>query len=243
LRQVGQFILFMQEESGHFRSKYNETRHAFEDFESEYYPGEAILALSLLHRVDPDPQWLNAALRGVLFLEESRQGLAVNHLPNDHWLMIASAALLPQFAAAASPPISRERVLGHVLDLGRMMLNDQRLVAWIPGRQGAFTPDGGTTPSATRLEGLLALERLLPLEHPERPRVHAAIADGLRYVLRAQVETGPAKGGFTAVLPGWHLIREQREAAAEIRIDYVQHALSALIGHSQSSPARLQSRP
>ena len=45
LREIGNFILFMQREDGSFRSKYCE-RHKFaHDFDSLYYPGEAILGL------------------------------------------------------------------------------------------------------------------------------------------------------------------------------------------------------
>ncbi len=233
LQQIGEFIVLTQEANGHFRSKYDETHGWVENFDSSYYPGEAILALSLLHRVDPNPGWLQTALRGAKYLIESRKDLRVNQLPNDHWLMIATAALLPACSQVPAPPISSQRLVDHITNIGRMMMHEQNLVSCLPGLRGAFTPDGSSTSSATRLEGLAALCTLLPPDHPDQKRLHSSIHEGLRYVLAAQVKAGAAKGGFTGTLPGWHVSSELRQAASEIRIDYVQHALSALLAHAR----------
>lgn len=226
LRELGNFILFMQEGNGHFRSKYDEVSLFHEGFDSVYYPGEAILALALLHRIDPDPRWMEAALKGIRYLEESRRGLPNFCLPNDHWLMIAAAALLPQWEPAHEKIISRQRLIDHVLAIGRMMIGEQQRTSWIPGINGAFTPDGSVTPSATRVEGLVALIQILPPDHGHKAEVLRSIEKGLGYIVRAQIREGKARGGFTgdwAVLP-WSTQRN-------VRIDYVQHALSALTGH------------
>ncbi len=235
LRELGNFILFMQEGNGHFRSKCDEEGLFFEGFESAYYPGEAILALTLLHEVDPDPRWLEAALRGVHYLAERRKEVPIDQLPNDHWLMIAIAALLPKWETAHEPIISRQRLLDHSLAIGTMMLHEQWRTSWIPGLSGAFTPDGAVTPSATRLEGLVALYRVLPHDHPRRQSLLRAIERGLVYVGRAQIREGKAKGGFPG---GWGILPNGLRSA--VRIDYVQHALSALVGHYRIVPAELE---
>lgn len=105
------------------------------------------------------------------------------------------------------------------------MLREQGWVSWVPSWNGAFDLTGRITPSSTRLEGLQALSEISPLSHPDRPRIDRAVEIGLRFVLRAQVEAGEARGGFTGAWPAllW------TDDAAAIRIDYVRHALSALV--------------
>jgi hypothetical protein len=232
LRELGTFILSMQEENGRFRSKYDENRGFMDGFESVYYPGEAILALALLHRADPDARWLDAALRGVRYLEASRRDTPIYRLPNDHWLMIAIAAILPQFDTAHEKLISRQRMIDHSLAIGQMMMGEQWRASWVPGMKGAFVATGSITPSSTRLEGLVALYNVLPADHPERPRVRKSIASGLGFVLRGQVREGAAKGGFNDAATSWPIPTEgARRARSRVRIDYVQHALSALVGN------------
>ena len=237
LREIGGFLLFMQEQNGHFRSKFEDTGQFVEGFESVYYPGEAILALSLLHEIDPDPRWLGAALKGIDYLEKTRQGVPISRLPNDHWLIMAADAVLQRYAAAQEPPISRQRIIDHALALGTMMMREQRRTSLLPGLKGSFVSDGAVTSTSTRLEGLVALHNLLPPDHPNRPRIGKSIEDGLGFILRAQVQAGNGKGGFPRALRKRPAIRrEAREAnqrQAEIRIDYVQHALSALVGYQK----------
>jgi hypothetical protein len=237
LREIGRFLLFMQEENGHFRSKYEDTGGFIEGFESVYYPGEAILALALLHEIDPDPRWLTVALRGIAYLEKSREDLPISRLPNDHWLIIGSEAALRRYTMAPEPPISRQRIVDHALAIGTMMMQEQRRTALLPGMKGSFVSDGAVTASSTRLEGLLALHNLLPPDHPERPGIWESIEDGLGFVLRAQVRAGKGEGGFTRAfrkrLGITREIREANQSQSEIRIDYVQHALSALVGYQK----------
>ena len=237
LREVGDFLLFMQEESGHFRSIYQQTDQFLDGFESVFYPGEAILALTLLYEVDSDLRWLDAALKGIAYLEKSRQGVPVGQLPSDHWLLIASEAALRHYAAAQTPPIPRERIVKHALALGTKMMHEQRRISLLPGMQGSFVSDGEITSSSTRLEGLVALYNLLPMDHHDRPRILESIEAGLGFVLRAQVQSGEGQGGFTRAfrkrLPLNRKIRDANRHQAEIRIDYVQHALSALVGYQE----------
>ncbi len=235
---LGRFILFMQEEEGSFRSKYEDESGFDVDFDSLYYPGEAILALTLLYEADHDERWLEAAVKGVAYLVESRRGSL--RLPNDHWLMIAIDRLLPHYGELDAPPLPRADVLAHSIALGRRMLEEQTEVdgrVRDPDLAGSFVRDGRSTPVATRLEGLVALEHTLASEpdHAEdRALVRRGIQRGIAFLRRCQVREGPLSGGFTEALKQLSGMNdERRESQGEVRIDYVQHALSALIGYER----------
>jgi hypothetical protein len=79
---LGTFILFLQEPNGRFHSTYDPAVGDFGSFQSLFYPGEAILALASVHRIDPDPRWLAAAMKGIAYLEESRRTLPLGRLPS-----------------------------------------------------------------------------------------------------------------------------------------------------------------
>jgi hypothetical protein len=236
LKQIANFILFMQEENGHFQAKYENGQFS-KGFESLYYPGEAILALALLYEVDPDPRWLHAALKGIAYLEKSREGLPVHRLPGDHWLMIATATVIPHYDSAPDSSISRKRIIDHAAAIGKMMMGEQRRTSLLPGMRGSFVNNGAVTSTSTRLEGLIALFSLLPPDHPDRVRIKKSIESGLGFVLRAQVREGDGRGGFKGALrklPGiTRRLRQNNAQQSEIRIDYVQHALSALVGYQK----------
>jgi hypothetical protein len=244
LQALGRFVLFMQQPSGDFHAKYEEPKGFVTDFESLYYPGEAILGLTMLYEVDRDKRWLEAGARSVAYLVESRR--SAKRLPNDHWLMIAIDQLLRVYGELAAPPLTREAVLEHSVALGRTMMDEQaRVLArpYDPEIDGAFASDARTTPSATRLEGLLALEHALgrdadPARAAFRADLRRTIARGVAFLRRSQVKDGLARGGIPMALKavaedagdGSDDEREH-DAAQEVRIDYVQHALSAMLRH------------
>ena len=231
LQELGNFILFMQLDSGKFRSKYDEKLQFKTDFESLYYPGEAILALTMLYEVDGDPKWLEAATRAIAYLEESRRGVV--KLPNDHWLLIGTQKLLGHWDAISDPPITRQKITKHVLAIGQMMMAEQRATSLIPSMTGSFVPNGGTAPCATRLEGLTALYFTLPPDHAARRKLEKSIDGGVRFLMLGHVRSGRGAGGFTRMVRKLPLGRALNDRQAEVRIDYPQHALSALVGYQK----------
>jgi hypothetical protein len=227
LTALGGFLTFLQRPSGGFFSGYDEHFGMDRSFVSLFYPGEAILALTLLYEYTQNRRWLSAASRGASFLIQERLHVPRERLPADHWLMIASARLQGHLSSLSDSALTRERLLDHNRDLAGQMLTEQSRVteSWA---EGSFVADGRTSPTATRLEGLLALYGWLPPEDPLRPEIRVAAAKGVGFLRRSQVSSGPSKGGITRALrklngEGGSFNRRQRE----IRIDYVQHALSA----------------
>jgi hypothetical protein len=244
LQALGRFIVFMQQPSGDFHAKYEEPKGFVTDFESLYYPGEAILGLTMLYEVDRDRRWLEAGARAVAYLVESRR--SAKRLPNDHWLMIAIDRLLRVYGDLAAAPLTREAVLEHSIALGRTMMDEQARVLARPHDpeiDGAFASDARTTPSATRLEGLLALEHALgrdadPARAAFRADLRRTIARGVAFLRRSQVKDGLARGGIPMALKADAADagdgsddERDHDSAQEVRIDYVQHALSAMLRH------------
>jgi hypothetical protein len=109
------------------------------------------------------------------------------------------------------------------------MLAEQITAANDPRLRGGFTPDGRTTPTATRLEGLLAALEFLPREDAAlRAKIEAGVKLGVSFLLRAQIVSGPFAGGLPGIAPGRTSVAIKEAAQeSEVRIDYVQHALCA----------------
>jgi hypothetical protein len=86
---------------------------------------------------------------------------------------------------------------------------------------------------------LLAALTFLPPEEAElRQRITAAIHHGIAFLRRSQIQKGKYAGGIPRairLLPDTHprYSPSFNYRATEIRIDYVQHALSAMIQYHQ----------
>jgi hypothetical protein len=233
LQSLGQFLVFMQRPSGGFYSKYDDAYGVDRRFDSLYYPGEAILALTLLYEYTKDPQWFEAATKGANFLIQERQHVPPDRLPADHWLMIASAKLRRHLSRQENPQPTRAILLEHNRELARVMLAEQARVteSWAIG---SFMDDGRSTPTATRLEGLLALYSWLEEDDPLRGEIAKVASAGVGFLRRCQLTSGPAVGGVMRALrklnsEGADFNRRQDE----VRIDYVQHALSAWLAYTR----------
>ncbi len=220
-QDLARFLVFQQEADGHFRSKYFYGAPDPEPFESIYYPGEAILALIRLHSLDNAPRWLEAAQKGADWLIDVRDAdKAVSDLPHDHWLLMG----LNELQARTGD----ERYAAHGRKIAQAIVQAQRTTSpqrdWI----GTFYDPPRSTPTATRAEALVAMTRLATRAGADpRPYV-AALERMASFQLRTQLrresslylpDPHRSDGGFRRSLTDW-----------EVRIDYVQHNLSALIG-------------
>lgn len=229
LRELGAFVLACQEPSGSFRAK----RYAdgsWSSFRSLYYPGEAILGLIRLAEQDPDPRWLKAAAMGAAYLARSRAEVPPAELPHDHWLLIACAELWPRWGELKPPPIPQAVLRRHLDELARVFLARQAEVAAQGEFRGAFERRGATCPTATRLEGLVAYASL-PAGSPQAPsaaELQGGIARGLAFLRGAQVQAPSEVRG--AIPRAWLRGQDASGPRGDLRIDFTQHALSALLG-------------
>jgi hypothetical protein len=239
LRALGRFLIFMQKGDGSFYSKYFPDSGRSDAWQSDYYPGEAALGLLLLYERDPALPWLRAAAQALDQL--AQRGTREPATFPDQWFLLAAERLWVN-AAETPVPVNRELLLAHARRICLDMLADQQRQADDPQLAGCYTPDGRSCPTATRLEGLLAATSFLLAAEPSlTDTLRQSIDDGVRFLLRCQIPDGPQAGAFPRVLSGFEPSADQGDGvrAQEVRIDYVQHALSALIQYEQIvSPAR-----
>lgn len=233
LRRLGRFITYLQKDDGSYHSKYIPSAGGRQDeWISLYYPGEAALGLAMLHELDPSGGWLEPAARSIEYLALEREEQA--EAPADHWVLLATDTIF-ELAGAGELPVSRELLFDHALRISDGMLAEQMVDPAKPVLYGGFTRDGRTTPASTRLEGLQAVLGFLPADHEKRPAVESAVERGISFLLRAQVTEGEFAGAFPRSVMRMQgdseEAREFNEEATEVRIDYVQHALSALVAN------------
>jgi len=233
LRGLGRFIRFMQTPEGRFYSKYYPNQGYETKWVSLYYPGEACLGLLMLYDLDPDPRWMATAARGLEYLARTRKG--VRNVPADHWALIATEKLLPKLTGGANPPVSQQALIDHAVQILEVMLAQQKTKWRDPCLIGSFLNDARTTPAATRLEGLLAALHFLPENMSEiHARLERACEIGIAFLVRHQIREGALIGGIPRAA---HPLRKSKKnksfnkRVGEVRIDYVQHALSAMMGY------------
>jgi hypothetical protein len=238
-RSLGEFLVFMQNSDGGFVSKYIPARGGKDrSWVSLYYPGEAALGLVMLYERDGDGRWLEAAMDALRYLARERE--RASSPPADHWALMATARLMrqpPGMLQAAAPdalPWQADRpdmpglsvlLVRHAEQIVDTMLGEQAALAGRPCQEGGFNPEGRVAPTATRLEGLLAALEFLP-QSSRREAAARAVALGLRFLDRAQISAGALVGGFPRIAAG---CPDSGHRGGEVRIDYVQHALSAYL--------------
>ncbi len=234
LRRMGDFILYMQKKNGGFYSKYIPKEGGRDDsWTSLYYPGEAALGLLLLYEIDKDKKWLNAAADALMYLKNLREGKSI--VEADHWALLASHKLLMHFDDLQRNYF-KDEIIEHEIQIVKSII---RGIPQFPSHSpyyGCMTGDGRTTPTSTRLEGLLSFIYDIPEERESLFYSCILVSNkGIDYLERAQVKLGPYKGGMTRALsaaaaePGVINVVQSDKRDSEVRIDYTQHALSAWI--------------
>jgi hypothetical protein len=218
--QIGRQIVAMQQPDGSFTSYLPIRGNEPAGSVSLYYPGEAMLGLARVAALGIDDGFLAAAHRGADYLIGSRQGRT--RLPPDAWLNQALDVL-----HTTDPKPS---YVEHAMAIAQSMLSDQYGPDAPPAFAGGF---GGepvrSTRTTARVEGIVAACRLGRRVGDARAGEYlAAIERTVPHLLPMQYDAdnsfflddpGAVGGGMRGGLDD-----------AEIRIDYVQHHVSAMLG-------------
>ena len=221
-QKLTRYLESQQREDGSFVSSRNRKDGSERDFISIYYPGEALLALVRMYSIDKNSRWLDVAERAAHYLIENRdKGKPTEKLPHDHWLLYGLNELYRERP--------KEIYLNHSRRIVAAMRGMQRRGTWPPDYLGTFYSPPRTTPVATRAEGLLAAHKLFE-DHGTKEEaqqalemIHLAINFELQTQFRTEssmlLDRPPsAVGAFHRGMTHY-----------EIRNDYVQHNISALL--------------
>ena len=181
------------------------------DFVSDYYPGEAIYALTLLYKIDKNKEWLDTAEKAARYLVDVRDGgKSVRQLSHDHWLLYG----LNELYRLSPKKIYYE----HSLKIASAILISQH--------ENSARP----IPSATSMEGLCAVYRLVRDFGTKKDSdlLFDGICSGIKIQLKTQVtEEMAGKRKWPARAVGGFM---ESPEMPSIRIDYVQHNVSGLSG-------------
>jgi hypothetical protein len=234
-RAFGRFLVASQKESGEFIYFPALTPNGPPTSKdgSAYYPGEAILGLVRLHSWDPNPQWLDTAMRAADWLIEVRdKGKNEKQLANDHWLMLALSYLYHYSG--------KELYLTHSLNLARAVeyqyLKNKKSWKKYPDFRGGYYDPPRSTPAATRGEGLGAVLDTCKVAKIECDWVEELLHETVRHEMLSQYDPdtsywikdrAKAFGGWNGGL-----------LDPNVRNDFVQHNMSSLLGLERFLRAR-----
>ena len=222
MKRLGRWIQKIQDKDGRFTvHKLDVSTGKAAEFESRYYPGEAILSMMRLHSITREETWVDTAYRGASHLIMVRdKGIAEDKIAHDHWLLYALNEL-----HRAKP---RKEFLDHAMLITRAIIKFQISNAKYPDWNGGFRPPPTSNPVATRTEGLCAAYQLArDYQQPElaqlRPTIHRALTFQLQLMQRPEAvmyfkDPQRCLGAFT-----------ESFIDSSIRIDTQQHSISALV--------------
>jgi len=226
MQHLAYFLIWMQKPSGEFRTLYNIETNEFPEYECIFYHGQSILGLTLLYEIDRDIQWLNAAELGAAFMVNTAKAASPTKRKNDHWFCMALNAL---YKIDKNTIYSDELLLGvnaTVITLFKTAENLQR--------GNMQTETHSTAAIATKGEAIAAaLEIMLMVNNKtEISRLSTFLKEILAYCLEMQVPEN--NSAYVPKAAGG--IMHNRHSS-QIRIDYVQHVLSMLIGYLRTEEA------
>lgn len=229
LRALGRFIVYMQPDTESFYSSYVPLLGGYTEQQNLYhYPSEAILGLAMLYEKDLSNIWIETAYNALVHLVKHRQQL--NSVQADPWLLLTIARIL-SLKNLDQLTISQDLLITHAIQICEIMLQQQVHAPRQSLYEGGFVQDGRTAPTAAWLEGLLAALIFLPTDYEITARIRTAVNRGINFLLRAQIRDGEFTGAVPRAVSKLRVrnshAAEFNQRATEIRIDYVQHTMSA----------------
>ena len=223
MRALARFIVGRQYPDGHYRANADVDRETGSHRKTEpiYYTGEATLGLVRLYALDPQPAVLDAARRAAAWIINVRDAGATDETrEHDHWMAYALADLYR---------LTRdESYAAQAFAIARAIATKQ----YAPGRApaadwiGAFY-EGQSTPASTRLEAYDSAIALSRQAGTSDAWIVAPARDVAAFTLGNQF--GDANDYWLPHPEAMDGGVREGVYAEDVRIDYVQHAMSAWI--------------
>ncbi|MCZ6601478.1 MAG: tetratricopeptide repeat protein [Planctomycetota bacterium] len=221
LRSLGEFLLDRQRSSGRFdpiQLVMGGPRR------SKWGPGQAVLALILLHRRLGDARYLDAARKGADYIVEERE--TDDGFILDHWFVQAAEEIDPYLHDERYARYAyriAEKLAGYVVTPETASYPD-----WVGGFSGWGQEPTGAA-SLGMFEALVSAYRLSRRRGAPRSDFRAAAKLCAEFALRLQIrsETAFYLPSPESAIGGFR----QGLASPRIRIDGVQHAALGLLGY------------
>jgi len=224
------FIRAQQRGDGEFKHQYDKTGKGPIDIQFPYYSGEATLALARAYKVTNDPRDLEAAKKGLSRIVGGAWSFFGNHyyFGEEHWTCQA----MDDLWEAAPDPRALDFCMRWQAYMRHMQLRENESPH---DGDGAFAFDPvltpRLTPAASRCEAgvasLDAARKSHAASDEEMRALDLQLRRALALIVRQQFSPGPAHlfadpQAMRGAIPG-------SEVDWEIRIDYAQHAGSAMV--------------
>ena len=222
------YTVFLQKENGDFHHLYElKTRKVKPQYRSMFYSEEAALALVMGHKILGDQIYLDAAKRALDYLTGPKYDFFLGRFiyGADHWTCIAAEEAWPALKETGYLDFCE----GYAAFISRMQyepgLWDNVDFVGHYGFSGLTVPQAPAAAGFT--EAVVSTLRLAHRHGRELARLETQMGSGLDALLSDQIRKGnswmfpnpnAAHGGFRRSL-----------VEQEVRIDFTQHALSALM--------------
>ena len=197
------------------------------DFVSLYYPGEVALGFLLYGIRQNDTTAVDTCIRILTYLADTRRPF--EDVPPDHWALLATARL---FLEARAGSVRLDEATEAFLYYHGIQVTEKvlRIADAAPDPVGSLVKNGQCCSIATRLEGLTAMQPWLARnDYPSLDKVNQRIGEGISYLIASQYRDGSCEGGVPWI-PTFHPDAPKKDIAPEVRIDTVQHSISAVLG-------------
>lgn len=231
IEDMASFLLAMEtEDPGHYYDFYFTPTDSFSLGDSRFYPGEALLALTrLAYHFPQNEEYREAAIRAADYLVYRRDGdlsLASTVPEEDHWLALALSDL---YRLEPNEDYSRTAYL-HAESMVNNQITQEDDAPELIGASGTPEEPRSYTSIATKGEALAAVWALAEFKGDDDVAEIVAEASwrNAQYRMRVQYteENTSEFPNSEATVGGWGA----NDLEHEVRIDYVQHNISALIG-------------
>ena len=179
--------------------------------------------------VDPDKKWLETSKKALLYLANSRKDAGLN-VPFDHWAMLATKKL---FETPDNGLTEEQKVLlqKHAEQMANYILPKQITDKGNTYR-GGFVENVRLCSIGTIMEGLVAIYYCTD-DKKLKEKILKALNLGTDFLSRFQVKDGERRGGIPT--DAYWKLSNSNDKSKVIRIDNVQHVLSAWITYGQIS--------
>jgi hypothetical protein len=222
----------MQRPDGSFRHRYDIPKAQADDkTQLLYFSGEATLALARMFAVTQDERYVRASERGIDWLVAWYDFFAGGYIyGEEHWTCISAEAIWPT--------VKKQSYLDFCNGYSRFLRDQQAGEGDFPSQQdlvGTYnvTPFvmPSNTPAGSRTEAMISTYKLGKNHGRPDKRILKQILMAAHYLLAQQIRPESdyavaAKAVGLGAIPG-------NPVDASVRIDFVQHACSALIRASE----------